>query len=513
MSRRTGSLLGLFLLVSLVPLVSLVTSVSIAAQVGSVLRQKTISTATGFFGAAIVSIGDLDGDGNRDIAVGAPSTNDGGRQRGAILILFLAADGSLLSSQAISQTQGGFVGTLANDGFFGGRIANVGDLDGDGLPELVTFSGGPNRLWVLFLKKDGTLKAQNTIQFTDPAFVPATSANNFDGEQIFPGLEGLGDLDGDGLGDLAVGSPFDPDGGGFGTGAVWILRLSATGTIKAAHKISQLHGGFVGNITLTQFGTSITQLGDLDGDGNRELAVTTAASGPVWILELDANELVKNQHEYPFDYAIPGSVNVRFLGWLGDLDGDGFGEIALGYGQNQKAAIGFLAKDGSIRKRLHNLPFNAYRWGPLGDLDGDGNPEIAAGDPNAGKLIIASLDANAERNGTGVNPAILSQTKEPVFGKTWTVTLDCTGHAPGLAAIYGFSAKTAATSTSFGEVLVGGTQVFYVLVPHNGGPTPLSVGIPPSSISLVDLDVHVQGAITGAPHPQLSNALDVLLGK
>src|SRR5262245_16038676 len=84
-----------------------------AAQVGSVIHTQQMS-GQGFFGASLVGLGDLDGDGVRDMAVGAPQASDGGPARGAIVIHYLASDGTVLSRARISQTQGGFAGTLSN---------------------------------------------------------------------------------------------------------------------------------------------------------------------------------------------------------------------------------------------------------------------------------------------------------------------------------------------------------------------------------------------------------------
>jgi FG-GAP repeat len=53
-------------------------------------------------GKSIAAIGDLDNDGNVDLAVGAPGDDDGGSDRGAVYILFLLGDGTVRSSQKIS---------------------------------------------------------------------------------------------------------------------------------------------------------------------------------------------------------------------------------------------------------------------------------------------------------------------------------------------------------------------------------------------------------------------------
>ena len=101
------------------------------AQPGTVLSHQKISqTMGGFaatlvdsdrFGEAIANIGDLNGDGIDDLAVGAVGTDDGGTNKGAVYILFMNADGTVASHQKISDTDGGFGGVLAGPGFCGPR--------------------------------------------------------------------------------------------------------------------------------------------------------------------------------------------------------------------------------------------------------------------------------------------------------------------------------------------------------------------------------------------------------
>ena len=77
---------------------------------------------------------------------------------------------------------------------------------------------------MLFLNADGTVKAHGKISDTQGGFT-----GTLDNEDIFGGeVVALGDLDGDGVGDLAVGATGDDDGGAegiFGAGAVWVLFL------------------------------------------------------------------------------------------------------------------------------------------------------------------------------------------------------------------------------------------------------------------------------------------------
>ncbi len=87
------------------------------------------------FGSAIAAIGDFDGDGIGDVATGAFRDNTGGTDRGAVYIQLLNADGTVKSNTKIaSGTNGGPI--LPDGANFGVGIANLGDLDGDGVIDL-----------------------------------------------------------------------------------------------------------------------------------------------------------------------------------------------------------------------------------------------------------------------------------------------------------------------------------------------------------------------------------------
>ena len=139
----------------------------------------------------------------------------------------LAGAGEVLSHQKVSDTEGGFTGTLDNGDQFGVAVASIEDLDGDGVNDLVVGAaadddGGSNRgaVWILFLNPDGTVKSHQKISDTEGGFAGTLD----DGDEIALGVGSLGDLDGDGVSDLAVGAHKDDDGGS-NHGAVWVLFL------------------------------------------------------------------------------------------------------------------------------------------------------------------------------------------------------------------------------------------------------------------------------------------------
>ncbi|MFH1188493.1 MAG: prepilin-type N-terminal cleavage/methylation domain-containing protein [bacterium] len=366
-----------------------------------------------WFGRPIALLGDLDGDGAEDIAVGTYTDDDGGANRGAVWILFLDTDGTVKSHQKISDTEGNFTGVLDDGDYFGRAIALLGDLDGDGVGDIAVGAtsdddSGTNRgaVWILFLDTDGTVKSHQKISDTEGNFAGVLDDSDYFGYSVSL----LGDLDGDGVGDIAVGAAEDDDGGG-SRGAVWILFLDTDGTVKSHQKISDTEGSFTGILDdVVYFGTDIASLGDLDGDGIGDIVVGASndrdgggGRGAVWVLFLDTDGTVKS---YQKINDIVGNFTGTLDDWdnfgisvssLGDLDGDGVGDIAVGAHQDDDGGISrgavwilFLDTDGTVKSHqkisdtegnftggLDNNDFFGGAVASLGDLDGNGVDDIA----------------------------------------------------------------------------------------------------------------------------------------
>jgi len=327
------------------------------------------------FGAAIAPLGDWNADGVPDLAVGASGDDDGGSDRGAVYLLMLHADGTVKSETKISDTQGGFTGTLDDTDWFGSVIALLGDLDGDHIPDLAVTNrndddGGFNRgaVFVLFMAPDGSVKSHAKISDTSGNLRAELDDLDFFGLA----LAALGDLDGDGRPDLAVGAPNDSD---LGTahGAVYVLFLKADGSVRHTQKINDAHGGFTGSLgSIVLFGNALAGLGDLDHDGVRDLAVGSPfdndsdpgtigySRGAVYILFLRKNGMVKSHQKISDKHGnfqgvlADGNGFGEGLATLGDIDGNGVVDLAvgadedaLGFGAPKKGAVWLLRLHGS----------------------------------------------------------------------------------------------------------------------------------------------------------------------
>ena len=214
-----------------------------AADTGEVLAEEKISSTQGGlagplhngarFGSSVASLGDLDGDGNIELAVGASRYDP--NNAGAVWILFLDPNGRVGSEQRIAEGVGGFDAALG-EGRFGSSVAALGDLDGDGTTDLVVGEARADgasletgSIWLLFLDPNGRVRNQREITEGQSGFSGPLAEDSRFGSSV----ASLGDLDGDGSIEIAVGAPGDPNG----VGTVWLLSLDPNGSVIAEAKI------------------------------------------------------------------------------------------------------------------------------------------------------------------------------------------------------------------------------------------------------------------------------------
>jgi hypothetical protein len=332
----------------------------LASVASSQVSYHTLDGAVGTsFGSALAAVGDLDGDGVEELAVGAPSTPGGGAVQ-----VFAGSSGALLFS----------VHPAASTLLFGSAVAAAGDVDGDGVPDLLV----------------GAYADSTGAPSAGRAFVHSGAGGALlrvlhdDHAQTNLGLSvaSAGDVDLDGVPDAAAGAP------GHAFGAPQSGRVVVFSGFDAAvlHTVPGLLNG-------DDFGWSLALLDDLDGDGVRELAIGAIGElpGPGAGRVALADGATGNVLRVLLP-PVPAPDFGLALQAFDDLDGDGLGELAVGSplhsaGFFHSGAV-FLYSPAS--GALHSLLRGATPGESLGgalarlpDVTADGFSELLIGAPAA----------------------------------------------------------------------------------------------------------------------------------
>lgn len=390
--------------------------------------------ADDLFGAAVTTLGDLDGDGIEDAMAGAVNDSTVAPSAGAVYTLFLEADGSVRDLVKITTGMGGFTGALHDDDEFGRSLTSMGDLDADGVVDVAVGAygdddgsplGNNGAVWILFMNSDGTVKSHRKIN----EFDLGGSGVLDNGDRFGGSVADLGDLDGDGVLDIAVGADGDDDGGNW-RGAVYILFLRTDGSVKAVQKISATQGGFTGVLDERDlFGESSDAPGDIDGDGVIDLCVGAREDddggfdrGAVWVLFLNTDGTVKahqkiSQAEGGFAALLADmSLFGRSVAGLGDIDRNGVLDLAVGANDDDGGIahgavwVLFMEADGSTSSQLKISDSNGL-GGSLLDYDQFGSGLSTRGDEDDDGTLLLVVGGNGGVSGTAQ-------------GSVWAVVLD-----------------------------------------------------------------------------------------
>ncbi|MGQ0553832.1 MAG: integrin alpha [Planctomycetota bacterium] len=414
------------------------------------------------FGWAVGGLRDLDGDGLPEFLVGAPgdsSTPATGRvtvhagRDGAVLLTLHAGPGPFGSGHEL-----------------GHSVAGLGDVNGDGLPDLVAGAPGDDHVttnagaaWV-FSGSDGA-----------PLYVlrPATSLNADCGNAV----ANAGDVDGDGRDDILVGAFQHDVHGRTRAGSAWVFSGRSGGILHSFH----------GADDYDQFGAGLTGLGDLDGDGRADFAIgaaeypalTDALTGPGYVRVYSG---ALGTLLYELSGAATGDMFGATLARTADLDGDGINDLLIGArrhdpGFSSGAVFIHSGADGTLIRMLKPLQTDSTWFGTsvasAGDLDGDSLPEILIGAP--GPLTFTEHPGRVHVFPGAPGPEICSfSTLGGVFGFSLTAPGDLDGdgitdfvtgrplaaqspgQTPGRLAVLSISAPKPASVTPGSVAAVGG---------------------------------------------------------
>ena len=287
------------------------------------------------YGWSAANIGDLDGDGVNDLAVGQEHNVSGCStqvNKGAVQIHFLNADGTLKSTKVICESTTGI--SLFNGAQFGSSVTGLGDIDGDGVPDIAVgayMTGTNNRgeIDIILMNSDGSVKDQ--VVHRSGGGVGTLGG----GTQLGYSVENIGDLNRDGTNDIAMGGWNCDCGGANDSGLVIIGFLTSSGTLDSVVKIQR---GTTNGPSLTasdKYGGAIANIGDLDGDGVQDIAVASkndaGDSGEIHIHYMNTDGSIKSTVELNDNHISQLATTVAVaLEGLGDIDGDGVGDMAVG---------------------------------------------------------------------------------------------------------------------------------------------------------------------------------------
>ncbi len=322
------------------------------AAVVSATWEFTVGVADTAVDTAWGAFPDLNGDGYADVAVGV-ATGPVGAGRGDIAV-YLGSAGGPGTTPAV---------TLTNPGvYFGAYILSVGDLDGDGYGDLAVT--GDYAVWVIPGGPRG------------PTSTAIRQLNTPTGEMWFGSagsVAGVGDVNADGYADLLVGGS---------SSRAWLYYGGSAGVPAAPSRTLTAPG-------VRGFGYSVGAAGDVNGDGYADLVIGAVTDG--------ANSYAASDGAYVFfgGPSGPGTVADRFLGHpnivslemsfgenvvgVGDLNGDGYSDMAVEAANGNSQPAIYLGGPGGPSTPTVDLVGEGYSGvlPGVGDLDGDGFGELA----------------------------------------------------------------------------------------------------------------------------------------
>jgi hypothetical protein len=346
------------------------------------------------FGTSVSAAGDVDADGYDDLLVGAPANDSNGGSAGAVYLLLGPITHDIVGTTAAARLLGEDSGDQAGTG-----LGYAGDVNDDGFADVLVGSPGQDRgasnAGLAYLLY-GPVTGEIELYAAD-ALLQGAAAGDSAGSAVAGGR----DLDGDGLDDLLVGAEgHDAGGTDRGAATLWLGPVSGTLSLSAADAV------ITGAGDADAAGASLALIDDVDGDGLADLLVGAPeatidgapASGAVYLATvLPSGSLSVDD----LGARVAGEAADDMLGSsvaaAGDVDGDGLGDWAAGASEYASGAGVVYLFMGEVSGQLSADLADARLLGATA-LDAAGCALGGAGDVNGdgyGDLLMGAWGYDA----------------------------------------------------------------------------------------------------------------------
>ena len=245
------------------------------------------------FGFSLSPFPDVDNDGVPELLVGMPYRDVTNKQSGRVYLLKLKSNATVKDYEVYDHNDNPIWLALYGYYYLGESVSYTSDLDNNGIPEIVAGvpikSGTQGALCIIFLDSALEVSSVSRIDNSSPGMPQSADSTSMLGHY----LTTLGDINGDDLDDLAIGSLYGnvtPSS----TNYIRILFMNAQGMVDSSSILTAASGTPFANIGVPDrdFGPrSLSILHDLNSDGKRELLVgspaANASDGQVHIINLE----------------------------------------------------------------------------------------------------------------------------------------------------------------------------------------------------------------------------------